>query len=362
MSKVGLTKNELDTPALWVDLDALERNIAYLAGYFRDAGVDWRPHTKGIKVQAIAHQALTAGAIGVTCAKVSEAEVMAAAGIGDILIANQVVGATKTRRLALLRRRADVKVAVDNPANVAELGQAARAAGVQLGVVVEVDLGLQRAGVAPGDAALALSRTVAATPGLRYEGLMGWEGQARRIEDLEERRVAIEEALGLLAATVDRCRQAGLEVTIVSAGGTGTYYVTAHQPAVTEIQAGGAVFGDVASTSWGVDMRPALFVRTTVTSRPVPERIIVDAGFKALPAWHSTPEPVRLQGFAGFRTSAEHGTVALDAAEERTHVGDALDFRVGYGDETVCLHDRLCGVRDGVVEVVWPIEGRGKVR
>jgi D-serine deaminase-like pyridoxal phosphate-dependent protein len=138
--------------------------------------------------------------------------------------------------------------------------------------------------------------------------------------------------------------------------------VTAHQPGITEIQAGGAVFGDVASARWGVDTVPALFVRATVTSRPIPERIIVDAGFKALPAWHSTPVAVGLPAFSGFRTSAEHGTVALDAPDAQTSVGDTLDFRVGYGDVTVCLHDRLYGVRNGVVEVVWPIEGRGKVR
>jgi D-serine deaminase-like pyridoxal phosphate-dependent protein len=352
----------LDTPALWVDLDALERNIAYLARTFQAAGVGWRPHIKGIKVPAIAHLALDAGAIGVTCAKLGEAEVMAAAGIRDILIANQIVGPLKTARLANLRRQVDVKVAVDHPTNVAELGQAAVAKGVELGVVVEVDTGLQRAGVAPGAAAVDLARTAHDTPGLHFEGLMGWEGHARRIVDPAARRPVVEEAVGLLTGTAALCREAGLPVRIVSAGGTGTFYVTAHQQGVTEIQAGGAVFGDVASRNWGVDTEPALFVRTLVTSRPVPERIVCDAGFKALPRRHTVPEPVGLAGIVDYRISAEHGTLTLDAPAVGVQVGDTLDVRVGYGDETVCLYDTLYGVRDGVVETAWVIEARGKTR
>jgi D-serine deaminase-like pyridoxal phosphate-dependent protein len=359
--QVGLCKAELDTPVLWVDLDALEDNITHLATYFRAAGVDWRPHTKGIKVPAIAHLALEAGALGVTCAKLGEAEVMAAAGIRDILIANQIVGLQKIARLVSLRRHADVKVAVDNAANVRALGRAATEKGVELGIVVEIDIGLRRAGVAPGTAAVELSRLVHGTPGLRYLGLMGWEGHARRIEDVGQRRPVIEEAIGQLTGTADLCRQAGLPVRIVSAGGTGTYDVTAHQPGVTEIQAGGAIFGEAASQHWGVDTAPALYVQTLVTSRPVPDRIIVDAGFKALPAWHTAPVPVGLAGVLSFATSAEHGTLTLDAPNRALAVGDTVDFLVGYGDETVCLHDTLLGLRDGVVETAWPILGRGKV-
>jgi D-serine deaminase-like pyridoxal phosphate-dependent protein len=360
--QVGLSKTELDTPVLWVDLDALEDNITHLAGYFRAAGVGWRPHTKGIKVPAIAHMALDAGALGVTCAKLGEAEVMAAAGIRELLIANQIAGPHKIARLVSLRRHADVQVTVDNAANAKALGRAATEKGVELGVLVEVDIGLLRAGVAPGPPAVELSHLVHGTPGLRYLGLMGWEGHARRIEDADRRRPVIEEAIGQLTNTADLCRQAGLPVRIVSAGGTGTYYVTAHLPGVTEIQAGGAVFGEAASQHWGVDTAPALFVRTMVTSRPAPDRIIVDAGFKALPAWHTAPEPVGLSGMVSFATSAEHGTLTLDVPNRTLEVGDTIDFLVGYGDETVCLHDTLLGLRDGRVETVWSILGRGKAQ
>lgn len=362
MSDVGRPRTGLDTPALWVDLAALEANIRRLAGDCRAAGVGWRPHIKGIKVPAIAHLALAAGASGVTCAKVGEAEVMAAAGIQDLLIANQVVGAQKVARLVHLRRRAEVKVAVDSQANVAELGQAARAAGVELGVIVEVDVGMGRAGVAPGQPVLELARRVHETGGLRFEGLMAWEGHARRVEDLARRRAVIEEAVGRLIGSAELCRHQGLPVRIVSAGGTGTYHVTAHLPGVTEIQAGGGIFGDVASLRWGVGTEPALFVQTTVTSRPAPDRIVVDAGFKTLPRWHSVPRPVGLPPVVSFETSAEHGTLTLEAPHPSVQVGDLLDVLVGYGDETVLLHDQLYGVRDGIVEVAWPIRAPGQSR
>ena len=362
MTEVGLKKTELDTPFLWVDLDSLEGNITYLAEYFEAAGVNWRPHVKGIKVPAIAHRAVASGAIGVTCAKLGEAEVMAAAGIQDLLIANQIVGPIKIARLVNLRRRADVKVAVDNEANVAELGEAARGKGVELGVLVELDTGMHRAGVAPGQPTLELSRVVHETPGLRYLGLMAWEGHTRAIDDLDLRRQEIEKSVGLLTESAALCREAGLPVSIVSAGGSGTYHVTAFQPGVTEIQAGGAIFCDVACQSWGVETKPSLFVRTRITSRPAPDRIIFDAGFKTLPSWKSPPKPVGLSGVKAIRMSAEHGTVTLAAPDSTAKVGDAFDFIVGYGDATVCLHDNLYGVRDGTAEVVWPIEGRGKIR
>jgi D-serine deaminase-like pyridoxal phosphate-dependent protein len=362
MTEINRKLASLDTPVLWVDLDAMASNIAYLAGYFRSAEVNWRPHSKGIKVPAIAHMAIAAGAMGITCAKLAEAEVMAAAGIHDILIANQIVGPAKTTRLANLQRHADVKVAVDNPRNVTELGTAAQAKGVEIGIVVEVDVGLCRAGVAPGQPVLELSRLIHNTPGLRYEGLMAWEGHARGESDLNKRRPIIEKALGLLVDSAGLCQANGLPVNIVSAGGTGTFYVTAFRAGITEIQAGGAIFGEVASQSWGVETEPALFVRTLVTSRPIPERIIIDAGFKTLPTWHAVPRPVELDGVETIRMSAEHGTLTLTAPNTKVRVGDTLDFVVGYGDETVCLHDQLVGVRNGSVEVVWPIQGRGKIR
>ncbi len=170
--------DDLDTPALWVDLDQLERNITLLSNFFQKADVNWRPHIKGIKIPAIAHKAAHAGAIGVTCAKVSEAEVMAWAGITDILIANQVVARHKIRRLANLCRQAEVKVAVDHATNVAQLGQIASEYGTEIGILVEINTGMNRAGTLPGQPTVELSKLVNQTKGLRYRGLMAWEGHA----------------------------------------------------------------------------------------------------------------------------------------------------------------------------------------
>lgn len=361
MDKLGLSKNEVDTPFLWVDLDQLDGNIAALASYFRGAGIAWRPHTKGIKVPAIARKAVAAGAIGVTCAKLSEAEVMAAGGIGDILIANQVVGPIKIPRLVELVRRADVKVAVDSADNARELAAAALSAGVEIGVVVEVDNGMGRAGVAPGEPALALSRLLCGTRGLRYLGLMGWEGHTVGIQDPAEKKAAVEKAVGLLGESARLCRDAGLPVSIVSGGGSGDYTLSSRLGVLTESQAGGATFCDATYMAWGAATRPSLFVRTMVTSRPTPTRVIFDAGFKSLPAWARSPLAVGLPAASPYKPSAEHGKVELEQPDARIKPGDRFDFVVSYGDSTVFLHDELLGIRGGRVEVVWRIEGRGRL-
>ncbi len=362
MCEPGQPLSALDTPFLWVDLDQLEANIAALAAYFREVGVAWRPHIKGIKTPEIAHKAIAAGAIGVTCAKLGEAEVMARAGIRDILIANQIVGPHKIGRLVELRRSAEVKVAVDNPANVRALAAAAVAADVEIGVLVEVDNGMARAGVAPGQPAVALSQLIHTTPGLRYEGIMGWEGHAVGITDPAAKRAEVERAVGLLGETARQCRAAGLPVRIVSGGGSGDYLISAPLGVLSEVQAGGAIFCDATYLAWGAHTKPSLFVRTTVTSRPAADRIITDAGFKALPAWTHPPIPVGLPPAQPYRTSAEHGTLVLDAPDDRIRVGDTFDCIVGYGDATVFLYDRLIAARHGIVEAVWDVAARSKLR
>jgi D-serine deaminase-like pyridoxal phosphate-dependent protein len=297
----------------------------------------------------------------VTCAKLGEAEVMAAAGIKDILIANEVVGPHKIKRLVHLQRQDEVKVAVDSEVNAQAIGQAAREIGVEVGVLVDVDNGMGRAGVSPGEAALALSQQVHAIDGLRYMGLMAWEGHAVAITDADEKRTTIDKAISALAETANLCREAGLPVEIVSGGGSGTYLISAELSGLTEIQAGGAIFCDARYRAWGAHTKPSLFVQAVVTSRPTPERIIIDAGYKSLPGWHGAPEAIDLSGVKAIKSSAEHGTILLEEPNTTIQVGDLLDFMVGYGDSTVYLHDQLYGLRHGLVEVVWDIAGRGKL-
>lgn len=360
-SGVGRSKWELDTPVLLADLDVVDANIRRLADYFRRAGVNWRPHTKGQKVPALAHKQLAAGAIGVTCAKLGEAEVMAAAGISDILIANQVVGPVKAVRLANLLRHADVMVTVDSVENAEELSAAAQQKGRRLRVLVEVNVGMNRAGVSPGEPTVRLSAEVDHLPGLRYVGLMGWEGHCGGIPDPEQKRRAIEAAVGALVETAELCRKEGLPVEIVSCGGTSTFQITAQLPGVTEIQAGGGIFGDVLYESRGVSHPFGLTVLSTVTSRPTPTRIIVDAGRKAMSVDMALPRPKDLAGVASVSLSAEHGRIELGEPSDRLRVGDKLEWIVGYGDTTVCLHDLMVGTRNDQVEVVWPVLARGKL-
>ncbi len=359
--RVGRSKWELDTPALLVDLDLVDQNIATMATFFREAGVGWRPHCKGLKVPSLVHKEIAAGAIGATCAKLGEAEAMAAAGIKDILIANQVVGAIKVARLMKLLALADVMVAVDSLESAEELSAASHRAGRQLRVLVELDVGMNRAGVQPGEAAVDLSRKLQDLPGLRYMGLMAWEGHCGRVADATERKAACEYAVGLLLDSAELCRKAGLPVGIISCGGTETFQFTARIPGITEVQAGGGIFNDLHYASRGVAHPFALTILTTVTSRPTPTRIIVDAGRKSMSDGAAMPMPKDLSDLELVRLSAEHGKIEMQNPSGKPKIGDKLEWIVGYGDTTVCLHDEMVGIRSGKVEVVWPVLARGKV-
>lgn len=361
---VGMPVSAIDTPALLVDIDTMDRNIAHIAETLRTSGVSWRPHAKGHKCPTIAHRQIAAGAIGVTVAKLSEAEVMASHGIKDILIANQVVGEIKTRRLASLiaATGADVIVAVDSPINVRELNDAAGTHGVRPRVVVEVDSGMKRGGVAPGEPTVELARIVAASPHLRFAGLMSWEGHTVSMSDHEPRRAEIAAAIGRLTASADACRVAGLPVEIVSCGGSGTYLHAAKQPGITEVQAGGATMGDGFYRALEARVEPALTLLTTVTSRPTADRVIVDAGRRAVDPSQFAPTARGIDGVNAIRFSAEHGTLELDGPTEWPRVTDRIELEINYTDQAVHLHEVIFAIRDGVVEGIWPVACRGRIQ
>jgi len=364
LSYIGQGIDQLDTPVLLVDLDVLEQNIERMSSVIvGEAGVRWRPHTKGMKTPALAHMALRAGASGITCAKLGEAEVMAAAGVHEILIANQVVGQQKVTRLANLRRQANVIVAVDSVENVEELDRAGIAKGVKLGVVIEVDTGMKRAGVLPGENALALAREIDGRQGLCFEGLMTWESTALKIQNPEEKKRVVEMALEALVGTAQLCRDAGIEVNIISCGGTGTYWLSAFAPGITEIQAGGGILGDVNyRKNFGVDIPNSLTVLSTVTSRPTPNRILFDAGKKSMSGMLADCEMVGMPDVERIWLSAEHGAIEMLEPCAEPRIGDRIELIPGYGDLTVALHDELYGIRDGVVEAVFPLLGRGRLQ
>lgn len=357
-----MNKFDLDTPALLVDLDVMEANIAHVADACRAQGVAWRPHVKSHKTIEIARKQIAAGAIGVTCAKLGEAEVLSAAGIHDILIANQIVGPIKVKRLMALPREADVIVSVDSEANVVELAEAAKAAGRKQRVVIEVNTGMNRAGVEPGAPAVALADIIARHPSLRLVGVMGWEAHVTAIQDPTIKAEAVADAIALLTYSAQACREAGHDMSIVSCGGTGTLQYCVSQPGVTEVQVGGAIFNDEHyRTHYGLDLPCALTVLATVISRPNPMRVILDAGRKAMSNDMALPRPLGLD-VASVKLSAEHAQIELSAASEIPHIGDKIELVIGYSDTTIHLHEEIVALRGGAVVAVWKVAGRGKLK
>jgi len=362
-SLVGRPVSALDTPALLVDLDVMAANMSRIVAACRAGGVAWRPHSKAHKTPEIAKMQMAAGAIGVTCAKVGEAEVMAAAGIRDILIANQIVGEVKIGRLVALADHADPIVCVDSVENVAQLDAAFRQAAKPLRVVIEVDIGMKRAGVAPGAPVVALAHEIARRPGLRFVGVEGWESHATMLADPAEKERTVREALAALVGSARACREASFGVAIVSCGGTGTFPFCTRQPGVTEVQIGGAIFSDMHyRTNYHVDFEPALTVLATVTSRPTPTRIVVDAGKKTMSGDAAMPAPRGLPTVRAMKLSAEHAKIELEQPSAAPLIGDKIEFVVGYSDTTVHLHEEIVGVRAGRVEAIWRVAGRGRIK
>lgn len=348
--------DQIATPFLAVDIDILDANIARMRDAIVGNGIRWRPHIKSIKSPPIVERLQAAGADGVTCARVDEAEIMVRAGIRDILIANQIVDPSAIRRLVELNREAHVMAAVDSLANARMLSEAALAASIRLPVLIEVDVGLARAGVAPGDDAATLAASLAGLEGLDFRGVMAWEGHTTTIKDPAEKKQAVETAVSALVDSARRIEARGIPVSIVSCGGTGTYWLTAQCPGVIEIQAGGGIFCDLRyRTEFGVPHDYALTVWTTVTSRPNPQRIVVDAGWKTMSAYPRLPMPANMPHVAAVKLSAEHTTVELSQPFSLPAVGERLQFIVGYADSTVFLNDRFYAVRQNKVEAVWPI-------
>jgi len=359
---IGKPLAEVDTPSLLLDSNALRANIQRMAGFFANRHCRLRPHFKSHKCTRIARLQMEAGAVGITCAKLGEAEVLADAGIEDILIANQIVGHTKILRLMELARRARPMVAVDSPENVKMLSEAASSAGTRLPVLVEVDIGLHRCGVAPGQPALELARLVASSPGLSFEGLQGYEGHCVDLRDQTERTKQTRAALQLLVETRRHIEHSGLSVRVVSGGGTGTYTLTGDCEGVDEVQAGSYAAMDWYYQEIRPEFQQAQTILTTVVSRPAPNRAIVDVGRKGVGGEWGPPKVKNMPGAEVVRFgSEEHIGIALP--DGRTvHIGDQLEIVPSHGCTTCNLYREYVLHQNGVVTDIWPIEGSGKLR
>ena len=361
---LGCSQDDVDTPALCVDLDAMEANIASMIGTCRQHGVGWRPHTKCHKSPLIAKKLLAAGALGITCAKLGEAEVMAAGGVHDILIANMIVGPQKIARLVELRRHADPVVCVDDIEQAQAFSSAMAAAGLSLRVIIEIDIGLERVGAPPREPSVELARQIHALPGLTFAGIMGYEGHLLRLPPGDDKRRQIHAALKLLAETKELIVAAGIPCGIVSCGGTGSFKYAVEAPGITELQAGGGMFMD-AFYRHGChidEWQYALTVLTSIVSRPAPDRAIIDAGRKTMDASTHVPLVVGRDDIEVGPLSAEHGQLNLQPSAQDLKIGDRLEIIPGYSDMTCVLHNHFLGFRNGNLEVIWPLEGRGRLQ
>jgi len=352
--------NEIPTPALIVDLRAMERNIERMAAYFAGRTCKLRPHFKAHKTPAIARRQLAAGSCtGLTCATVGEAEVVARERLTDeILIANQVVGPGKAERVAKIAGQASVIVAVDSEYGLRDVALAARIAGTQVGVLVDVGVGLPRCGIAPGEPAVALAGLVEATEGVVLRGVMGYEGHVVGIEDRADREEKTQKAMERLLRTARMVREAGLRCDIVSGGGTGTYDITGAMEGITEIQAGSYVLMDTAYAKLDIPFEQAFSVLGTVLSRPRPEQCAADNGHKACSVDHGNPAVKGVPGASVLFLSDEHATIGLPA-DCVLGVGDRIELWPSHIDPTINLHDVMYAVDGDDVVEVWPIAARG---
>lgn len=368
----GQSFAEIDTPALVVDLDAFERNLVTMAAFAEAHGIRLRPHAKTHKSPEIALRQIAHGAVGQCCQKVSEAEILVAGGVGDVLVTNEIASPAKLDRLAVLARTARIGLCVDHLDGVREAAEAAARHDVVLDVMVEIDVGGRRCGVAPGEAAVRVAEAVARSNTLRFAGLQAYHGSAQHMRSIDERREAIERAGLATRNTVERLTQAGITCPVVSGAGTGTFELEAQSGIWNELQCGSYIFMDAdyarnrqADGSPFRSFEHALFILAQVMSKPVPDRAIIDAGHKTASIDSGMPVPFQREGAIYTKPSDEHGVLTGDPIA-LPHRGDRLLLIPGHCDPTVNLHDWYVGVRglhtpDAHVEALWSVAARGAV-
>jgi len=362
----GMREDEIDTPALVIDLDAFEYNLDTMAAFVAGTSTKLRAHAKTHKSPVVAKLQIERGAVGQCVQKVAEAEVLAWGGIADILVSNEVVGTPKLARLAALNRIANVAVCADDAPQIAAIAAAAEAGGVRLSVLVEIDAGGKRCGVPPGPEAVALAQLIAASPHLRFGGLQAYNGSAQHLRRPEERAAAIAAASEGCRRTVEQLRQVGLDCPIVGGAGTGTFPYEAASGVYTELQAGSYCFMD-ADYALNLDeaghristFRHALFVLSTVMSAARPGVAVLDAGHKAVAVDCGLPEVWQRPDVRYTGASDEHGTLNFGPETTAPKLGEKLRLVPGHCDPTVDRHDWYVGVRKGRVECLWPVAARG---
>ncbi|MBN8928243.1 MAG: alanine racemase [Rhodospirillales bacterium 69-11] len=362
----GMREEEIDTPALVLDLDAFEANLDRMTALLAPTGVKLRAHAKTHKSPVIALQQIRRGAVGQCVQKVGEAEVLAWGGVPDILVSNEVVGASKLARLCALAKIATVAVCVDDAQQVTAIEAAAADAGIRMTVLVEIDVGAARCGVPPGPEAVALAQRIAGSKHLIFGGLQAYQGSAQHKRSVAERRGLIDVAIDGSRRTVEQLRQQGLACPIVGGAGTGTFEIEAQSGVYTEMQAGSYAFMD-ADYARNLDgggapvstFRHALFVLATVMSAPRTGLAVLDAGHKAVSVDSGMPVVWQRPDIRYVSASDEHGKLDVGSETAMPKLGEKLRLVPGHCDPTVDRYDWYVGVRNGRVECLWPVAARG---
>ena len=360
--------SELDTPVLLADGDAVERNMARMAKLVADAGIAWRPHAKAHKSPGVAKMQIAAGACGICCAKLGEAEVMAAGGSKDILITTPVIGLSKLMRLMQIANQATISVVADDASNIEEMSMCAHTAGVRPDVVIEVDVGQGRCGVQPGEAALELAIKAMQADWLNFKGLQGYQGSIQMTESFAARKQAADDALGKLTATAALIRDAGIPCDYLTGGGTGTSVIDVAAGGLTELQPGGYLFMDARyrEIEWDDGNRTpfeqSLTVLTSVVSRPADNRCILDMGLKAVSSDGGAPVPLAVPGASFKFAGEEHGELTWQDGACPLALGDKVSFVPTHCDTTVNLYDRFIVTSGDEVTGVWDIAARGRLQ
>ncbi|MCL2819241.1 MAG: DSD1 family PLP-dependent enzyme [Oscillospiraceae bacterium] len=359
MNSIGTGIDKIETPALLVDMDILEENISIIESYFKDKKAKLRPHFKTHKCSEIAKMQIKAGAKGITCAKLSEAEVLAAAGIDDILIANQVVESSKIKRLAELACSKRIAVCVDNPENIIDLSHAVKESGATIYVFIEVNIGMNRCGINTKEEALPLASLIQSSPGLVFEGLQGYAGQISHEADFDARVRGVKEAVEKVTGIKNHLEENGIKVNEISGASTGTYNITGDNTIWTEIQAGSYVFMDTDYEKLSLSFKNALSVLATVIHKR-PGTAITDAGQKVCCVTKGLPVIKNLPGITALKLNEEHGII--NDTEDSLFYLQKIEYIPSHCCSAVNLHDELYGVRNGVIEKIFQIDGRGKYR
>jgi D-serine deaminase-like pyridoxal phosphate-dependent protein len=351
------TIDDLDTPQLLLDLDGIDANMQVMFAAKKRYGVKVRVHFKSLKCTGLAQYIAERGADGFLCAKLHEAESLVHAGLTDVMIANQVVGQNKLTRLAELAGRGSIRVCVDDVSQINNLSAAAKQAGTTIGVLIEVDIGMRRCGVAPGELALELAKEIGRHSHLRFVGLQGYDGHLQTLPDIAERQRRSREATELLVGTRRTLEQAGMPVEVVTGGGTGTWEFVAACPGVTEIQPGSFILMDAFYHAARPEFRITQSLITTVVSRR-PGQYVLDVGSKGVSqdfcrtALKNRPEDK-------VRYVSEEHTV-VESSDDSVAVGDRLEIYSGHCCATMNLHRQAIAVRGRNIEAIWPIEASGR--